>query len=138
MKRLIIGGAALVKLGSSRQTEDLVYLINDESTDDNFIHDQEKNIDYINANGHVFFREIWEMEKNNIGEIASPRALLELKAFAFVQHCLNGFWQKADDEEFDIRFLARKYNIKETKIVQKYIDKGQQTEIEKVLDSVRR
>jgi hypothetical protein len=115
-------------------------LINDESTDDNFIHDREKNIDYINANanGHCFFREIWEMEKNNIGEIASPRALLELKAFAFVQHCLNGFWQKADDAEYDIRFLARKYNIKETKIVQKYVGRGQQSEIKEVLDSVRR
>jgi hypothetical protein len=91
MKKLMIGGAALVKLGSSRSTQDVDYLVCDKSTDDNFIHDKEKNIDYINANGHPFFEEIWQAEKNNIGEIASPQSLLELKAFAFVQLCLNGF-----------------------------------------------
>lgn len=134
----MIGGAALVKLGSSRKTEDLDYIVNDESTDDMFIHDQENNIDYINANGHDFFGEIWEMEENNIGEMASPQALLELKVFAFVQHCLNGFWQKADDAEYDIRFLVRKYNLETLKIVDKYISKGQLSEVEKVIKSVRK
>jgi hypothetical protein len=138
MKKLMIGGAALVKLGSSRSTQDLDYLVCDKSTDDNFIHDQERNIDYINANGHPFFKEIWQTEENNMGEMASPQSLLELKAFSFVQHCLNGFWQKADEAEFDIKFLARKYDIKETKFVQNYVDRGQQSEIQKVLDSVRR
>ncbi len=138
MKKLLIGGTALVKLGSSRKTEDIAYLINDESTDDMFIHDKEKNIDYVNANGHNFYSEIWEMEKNNIGEIASPKALLELKAFAFVQHCLNGFWQKADDAEFDIKYLVRKYNLESPKIIKDYVSEGQYNEVEKLVDAVRR
>ena len=134
----MIGGTALVKLGSNRKTEDVDYLINDESTDDMFIHDKENNIDYINANGHDFYFDIWEMESKNCGEIASPQALLELKAFAFVQHCLNGFWQKADETEFDMKFLVRKYNLKEVKIVKNYVDEGQFSEIKKVINSTRR
>src|SRR5699024_514537 len=119
-------------------TEDVDYLINDESTEDMFIHDKESNIDYVNANGHKFYQEIWEMEKDNIGEIASPQALLELKAFAFVQHWLNGFWQKADETEFDMKFLVRKYNLDEVRIVGKYVDAGQLSEINKVINSTRR
>lgn len=138
MKKLMIGGTALVKLGSNRMTNDVDYLINDRSRDDMFIHDKENNIDYINANGHEFYREIWDMEEGNIGEIASPQALLELKAFAFVQHCQNGFWQKADETEFDMRFLVRKFNLNELKIVDKYIGKGELEEVEKVINSVRR
>lgn len=138
MKKLMIGGTALVKLGSNRKTEDVDYLVNDKTTDDMFIHDKENNVDYVNANGHDFYHEIWEMEKDNIGEIASPQALLELKAFAFVQHCLNGFWQKADETEFDMKFLVRKYNLGGVKIVGKYVDEGQLSEINKVIDSTRR
>lgn len=138
MRKLMIGGTALVKLGSDRQTDDVYYLINDEETTDMFIHDKKNNIDYINANGHNFYAEIWKMEGKNIGEIASPQALLELKTFAFVQHCLNGHWHKADASEYDMKFLIRKYNLKGVKVVIKYISEGELEEVKKVIGSVRR
>jgi hypothetical protein len=138
MKQLMIGGTALIKLGSSRHAEHVDYLINDKSTDDMFIHDKDNNIVYVNANGHNFYNEIWEMEKNNIGEIASPRALLEMKVFDFIQHYLNGFWQKVDDAEYDIRFLVRKYNLERVEIVDKYISDGQLSEVKKIINTTRK
>ena len=138
MKKLMIGGTALVKLGSSRQTDDIYYLINDTDSDEMFIHDKENNIDYVNANGHDFYGEIWEMESDNIGEIASPKALLELKAFAFVQHCKHGFWDKANDAEFDIKYLVGKYNLTDMPILRRYITDGELKEVKKVISSVRK
>ena len=137
MKKLI-GGAALVKLGSSRTTEDVDYLVNDETTNDMFIHDFKNNVDYINANGHEFYNEVFEIEKDFISEIATPQSLLELKAFAFVQHCKNGHWQKADNAEFDMKFLVRHFNLTGVKIVNKYIGEGELSEVMKVIESVRK
>lgn len=133
MKKLI-GGGALRELGSSRHTEDKDYLVFYENSKEMFI--KEDGGDLINANGHPFFKEIYENEKNKISELATPQSLMELCCFAFVQHCLNGFWQKVDDKEYDIKFLKRKYNV-EPKIVQKYITEGQMKEIKKILDNVR-
>ncbi len=137
-KQLLIGGQALVKLGSSRSTMDTDYLVNDLSNKMAFTHDKENNIDYCNANGNKFFAEIWKMESKNIGEIASPQALLELKAYSLVQHCLNGFWKKADEAEFDIKFLVREFNLTGIKIVNKFVKPGELEEIEKVIKSVRK
>lgn len=137
-KQLLIGGQALVKLGSSRSTLDTDYLTFIEGNENAFVFDKGKNTDYVNANGNKFFAEIWAMEANNIGEIASPQALLELKAYSFVQHCLNGFWQKADEAEFDIKFLVRTFNLTGTKIVQNHISRGEMEEINKVIKSVRK
>lgn len=134
----MIGGQAMVKLGSNRQTLDTDYIIYNKTSKVAFIHDKEKNIDYINANGNKFFAEIWKMESKNNGEIASPQALLELKAYSFVQHCLNGFFQKADDAEFDIKFLVRNFNLSAVKIVKKYISEGELTEVEKIINGVRK
>ena len=137
-KQLMIGGQALVKLGSSRTTLDTDYLINDTSSKLAFIHDKESNTDYINANGNKFFAEIWEMEKNNIGPLASPQAILELKAYSLVQHCQNGYWKKSDEAEFDMKFLVRAFNLTQVKIVKKYISIGELSEIEKIINSVRK
>lgn len=137
-KQLMIGGQALIKLGSSRQTVDTDYIIAAENSSLAFLHDKENNVDYINANGNKFFAEIWKLEEKNIGELASPQALLELKAYSFVQHCLNGYWQKADDAEYDIKFLVRKFNLSGVKIVKKYISAGELSEVEKVIVSVKR
>lgn len=133
----MIGGQALVKLGSNRTTLDTDYLVCDESNAVAFSHDKEANIDYCNAAGNEFFSEIWKMEEKNIGEIATPAALLELKAYSFVQHCLNGFWKKADDAEFDIKFLVREFKLSAPKIVKKYVSAGEFSEIVKVIKSVR-
>lgn len=135
-KQLMIGGEALVQLGSSRSTVDTDYLINDTSSKLAFSHDKENNIDYCNANGNKFFGAIWKMEKKNIGPIASPQALLELKAYALVQHSLNGNWKKADESEFDIKFLVRTFGLKEVKIVNKYISEGELSEVNKLIKSV--
>ncbi len=137
-KQLLIGGQALVNLGSSRSTKDTDYLINDTKSKLAFIHDIDNNIDYCNANGLKFFAEIWEMEKNNIGPIASPQALLELKAFAFVQNCLQGFWKKANDAEYDIKFLVLEFGLSKIKITNKYISKGELEEVNKVINSAKR
>lgn len=133
--RILIGGAALVALGSSRSTQDTDYLINDVTSKEAFLHDEENNIDYLNANGNKFFAEIWKMEAGN--EMASPQALFELKAYAFVQHCQNFNWPKTDDAEYDIKFLARNYGIKGGTIVKRYITSGEYSEIQKIIDSLR-
>lgn len=134
MKKLLIGGQALRTFGSSRHTNDHDYLVFDENSKNPFVHADD--VDYINANGNEFFRKIWEMEKDNNGDIASPQAVLELKCYAFVQHCQNFNFQKADDCEFDIKFLVRKFNI-EPKIVQNFC-KLEFAEIEKVVKSVKK
>lgn len=136
-KQLMIGGQALVALGSSRTTNDTDYLINDESSKLAFTHDTAANVDYCNANGNAFFAEIWKMEAANIGPLASPQALLELKAYSLVQHCLNGSWAKADDAEYDMKFLVRNFGLKGVSIVKKYISLGELSEVEKVINSVR-
>jgi hypothetical protein len=137
-KQLLIGGAALEKLGSDRKTEDTDYLIC-VAGKPVFSFDKSKNTDYINAAaGNRFFAEIWKMEEKNQGEMASPAALLELKAYALVQHCLNGVWKKADDCEHDMRFLMREYNLGLPKIVKKHVHAGGWLEIERVYQNLRR
>jgi hypothetical protein len=140
MKKLLIGGQALAKLGSRRHSVDTDYLINDTTTKDMFIHDNANNIDYCNANGLKFFKEVWDMEESRgtVSEMASPQALLELKAFSFVQNCLNGHFQKADDAEYDIKFLIRNRGVKTPKIAFKYVHGGGLIELQKVIDSVRK
>ena len=78
------------------------------------------------------------MEKNNNGEIASPQALLELKAYSFVQHCLNGFFKKADEAEYDLKFLAREFNLSKIKIADKHISEGELREVNKVINSLKK
>jgi hypothetical protein len=134
-KQLLIGGYGLHKLGSSRGSKEIEYLVHDQSNNAFFIHDGKN---YYNANGSQFFAEVWKMEENNIGEIASPQALLELVAYTFVQHCSNHFFQKADEAEFDIKFLVRSFNLEDLKIVTKYITAAQHKEIKKIIKSVRK
>lgn len=137
-KQLLIGGQALVKLGSNRTTLDTDYLINHPTSKLAFIHEKENDVDYCNAAGNKFFAEIWKLESKNNSEIASPQALLELKAYSLVQHCLNGFWRKADDAEFDIKFLVREFNLSEIKIAKKYIKEGELAEVMRVINSVKK
>lgn len=113
----MIGGQALVALGSSRATHDTDYLVNDLSSKLAFSHDKAKNEDYCNANGNKFFAAVWKAEAKNIGPLASPQALLELKAYSLVQHCLAGHWSKADSDEFDIKFLCREFGLTGVKLV---------------------
>lgn len=132
LNKILIGGQALRNLGSDRYTNDVDYLINDISTKEAFICSE--SVDYLNANGNRLFAEIFEIEKGN--EIATPQSLLELKCYAFVQHCQNFNFAKADSCEYDIKFLVRKFNCV-PKIVKKYISLGEFQEIEKIIKNIK-
>ena len=134
-QRILIGGAALRKLGSDRYTNDTDYLVNDLTSKESFIHDSENNIDSLNANGNEIFNEIFKIEEGN--QIASAQSLFELKAYAFVQHCQNFNFRKADSCEYDIKFLVREYGIRTSKVVKKYITSGEYAEVVKIINSVK-
>jgi len=134
-QKILIGGKALVELGSSRSTNDTDYLINDTETNDMFIIDEENNIDYLNANGNKFFNEIFSKEKGN--KTASAQSLFELKAFAFVQHCQNFKFQKVADCEFDLKFLSINFDVESAPIVKKYISTNEYLEILKIIKSAK-
>ena len=133
--RILIGGAALRELGNDRYTDDTDYLINDLASKESFINDEENNIDFLNANGNNFFNEIYKIEVGN--RIASAQGLFELKAYAFVQHCQNFNFKKADSCEYDMKFLVRAFGIKGSTIATKYITSGEYSEVEKVINSVK-
>lgn len=131
-EKILIGGRALVALGSSRNTLDIDYLVDVPESTDPFIH--EDGIDYCNAHGHRFFREIYKLEKGK--QMASPQSLLDLKAYAWVQHMLNGNFRKADEAEFDIKFLLRECDLTGLKTAKKYLSAGELAEVEKIIASV--
>ena len=132
-EKILVGGQALRNLGSDRHTEDTDYLVFDTTSKNAFLH--EDGIDYLNANGNKFFAEVYEQEKGN--EQATPQGLLELKCYAFVQHCQNFNFAKADACEYDIKFLVRKFNVY-PKIVKKYVTRGELSEIVKIINSVKK
>lgn len=131
---ILVGGKALVSLGSSRSTEDTDYLVNLPGQP-MFINDDENNVDYLNAAGSSFFMEIYEAEKGN--KVASPQALLELKAYALIQHCQNFNFQKADDCEYDIKFLVRNFNVKSLDRLAKIADSSELKEVQKIINNVK-
>ncbi len=61
--QILIGGQALRQLGSDRYTNDTDYLINDKSSKEAFI--TSESVDYLNANGHKMFAEIYTKEEGN-------------------------------------------------------------------------
>lgn len=132
----LIGGQKLAELGSTRHTEDSDYLILDES-EGLFTHDPENNVDYINAAKSDFFSKIWEKEIKNSD--ISLNSLLELKAYSFVQHCQNLNFEKADSDEFDIKFLVRKLGFDVNfNIVKKFISVGEMSEIVKIINEMKK
>jgi hypothetical protein len=132
-QQILVGGQALKNLGSDRYTNDVDYLVNDLSSDQPFI--TSLDVDFLNANGNKFFAEIYKIEAGN--EQATPQSLFELKAYAFVQHCQNFNFAKADSCEYDMKFLVRNFDC-QAKIVKKYISSGELSEIEKIIKSVKK
>jgi len=134
-KKILIGGMALRKLGHDRHTEDHDYLIYDKSDKRDFITGEK--VDYLNAGSKTyagqFFNEIYKIEKGN--KIASAQSLFELKAFAFIQHCQNFNFKKADACEYDMKFLCREFSIDSVKIVNRYITNGELSEIIKIINN---
>ena len=132
MKKILIGGQALRNLGSDRYTNDLDYLVDDKSTTEAFIVSEA--VDFLNANGNKLFAEIYKIEEGN--EQASAQSLFELKCYAFVQHCQNFNFAKADACEYDLKFLVRNFGCA-PKIVRRYISGGELSEIMKIVKSVK-
>jgi len=132
--KILVGGQALRNLGSDRYTNDVDYLVNDSSTTKAFITGE--NEDLLNANGNKFFAEIFAIENGN--EQANPQSLFELKVYAFVQHCQNFNFAKADSCEYDMKFLVRNFGIESSKIAKKYISNGEYSEIVKIINSVKK
>lgn len=135
-KKILIGGKAMNIHGSTRLTEDTDYLVFDETTFKPFLRNEKMNIDYVNANGHNFFNEIYEIEKEN--QIASPQSVLELKAYSYVQHLLNGNFEKAAQTDYDIKFLILRYKLEKVDIAKKYLSKSELEEIESLLKSIKK
>ena len=133
MTKILVGGQALRNLGSDRYTNDVDYLINDMSSTAAFITGE--NEDLLNANGNKFFAEIFAIENRN--EQATPQSLFELKCYAFVQHCQNFNFAKADTCEYDIKFLVRNFGIESSTIAKKYISNGEYSEILKIINAVK-
>ncbi|MPM62836.1 hypothetical protein SDC9_109714 [bioreactor metagenome] len=131
-EKILIGGRALVALGSSRNTLDIYYLVDVPESKEPFLH--EGGVDYCNASGLNFFRDVYKLERGN--QMASPQSLLDLKAYAWVQHCLNGNFRKADEAEFDIKFLIREFGLTGLTTVKKYLSDGERAEVEKIINSV--
>jgi len=130
----LIGGQRLKNLGSTRHTYDLDYLVWD-STKTLFSH--VSGIDYINAAKSDFFGKIWAKEIEN--ENISLNSLLELKCYSFVQHCQNFNFDKADNDEFDIKFLVRKLGFDlDFKIVKKFISVGELSEISNIINNMKK
>ena len=133
-KKLLIGGSALNDLGSPRRTQDTDYLVSIEGADLFIKHD---GVDYVNAAAHPLYKALWELESYNIGPLASPQTLLISKAFAFINHCKNGFWQKADDAEYDIKYLVRHCGVRDISLLQDHVDSGAYKEVQKIIESVK-
>ena len=131
--KILVGGQALRNLGSDRHTNDVDYLVNDVTTTNAFICSEKE--DLLNANGNKFFAEIFNIESGN--EQATPQSLFELKIYAFVQHCQNFNFSKADSCEYDLKFLVRNFGIIESKIAKKYISTGEYSEVVKIIKSVK-
>ena len=136
MEKILIGGQALRELGSNRYTNDTDYLICNPADRRTFIHETE-NVDIINGGGCApfarFFKNVFNAEKGNA--IASPQSLLDLKAYAYIQHVKNGNGQKADDAEFDIKFLVRTFGVNELKLVVDFLTPSERNTVNSIISS---
>lgn len=108
-QKILIGGQALRKLGSSRYTSDTDYLIFDENNFNQFIFDKENEIDYMNGNGSNFAEAIYKIEEGN--EVATPQSLFELKGFSLLSHLRNFNAEKINSTIFDMNFLVINFDI---------------------------
>ena len=130
MEKRLVGGQKMREMGSTRHTDDLDYLVYDESDSRLFINSESQ--DFINCANHKFYEAIW-----NLGTV-DAQAMLEMAAFTFVQHCMNGNFVKADSKEFDIKHLARLIGKDaKIKIANEFITAGQEQEVKRIITSVK-
>lgn len=123
MKKLLIGGARMVELGSDRRTNDVDYLVNVDGQE-LFTHDG--NTDYINASAHPFYAKVWDAAKS---EGITAQLMFEMKAFSLVQHCQNRNFNKVATTEYDMRRLFIDHNCTEAPIAAKFMTVGEYKEV---------
>jgi len=134
---ILIGGKKLQQLGSDRHTDDIDFMIYDKNNKELFI--QKKDMDIINTANNNFYSEIWfnEIIENEI----TINGLLLTCCYAFIQHCQNFNFKKADAKEYDIRFLVRLMNEKKENInltiLKNNVHSGEFEEIQKIINSVK-
>lgn len=128
----MIGGYALAELGSSRKGKTLEYLVSEPATDDLYIFHSQNEL-WINAPRHPFYSSVWERESATISPFAPPQSLFEIAVFRWSNNQKHGFWERQINNEFDIKFLARKYNINSFPIVSGFISENELTDIQKMI-----
>jgi hypothetical protein len=134
--KILVGGAAMVQLGSTRRTADTDYLICDPTSSEIVIQDEANNTDYLNAAALPFFADILAIEAGN--EVASPQSMFEMKGRAFVQHAQNGNWNKLNSTIYDLTFLIINFNLSEVKVISKYLHPGELKELNKEIATIRK
>ena len=132
-RKLLVGGQYYKKLGSDRFTEDTDYIISEPNSEEQFIHDTENGIDYVNAAKIPIYKEIWEKEKNN--DELSLDSAFTLAAYTWKNHLMNFNFDKADDKEHDMKFLMGKMGDKtpNTAIIKKYLSSNEYGELVKFM-----
>ena len=130
--RIMIGGKAMNFYGSNRLTSDVDYLVFEPGREVFFEHDGG---DIVNAAAHPFLHEVWKQEQGN--QIVSPQGLMELKAFAFINHCQIGAFMKTYDDEYDMKYLAHKFDIFDVPLIKHFMSPGEYGEVLKILNAVR-
>ncbi len=129
--RVMVGGKAMNFYGSNRLTSDIDYLVWEPGRDLFYQHDDG---DIINAAAHPVLRDIWQEEQGR--QIVSVQGLLELKAFAFINHCQNGHFRKSYDDEYDIKFLVDKFGLQDVPVIRRHMGPGEYQEVKKIIDMV--
>lgn len=127
----MVGGKAMNFYGSNRLTSDVDYLVWEPGKELFYTHEEG---DIINASAHPFLTVIWDAEQGN--QIVSPQSLLELKAFAFINHCQIGAFRKSYDDEYDIKFLVDKFDLIDIPVLKGFVDPGEYGEVKKIIDQV--
>ena len=46
-------------------------------------------------------------------------------------------WQKADDAEYDIKFIVRHLGVNKLEVAQRFVSAGELSEINKIINSVK-
>jgi hypothetical protein len=61
--------------------------------------------------------------------------MMEMKAYALVQHYQNRNFRKAIDTEYDMKVLAIEHGIKDFNIAARHMTAGQVTEIKSIINN---
>ena len=134
--KILIGDKAMSILGTTRLSESSCYLVLEGNFIEDILRDEQTGSIYVNALGNAFYEEIYRSEKNNL--IASPQAMLNLRAYDYIQYLNGKEFEKAAQADYDIRFLIIRYKLQDINIAKKHLSKLQLQEIENLLKSIKK